>query len=129
MDVDEHLSLVSSNDESAIDLAEVSANVAMYRGQLEEVQRSLQLDPNDATALEVMRTLPFLEHTIFHALIQRKYALREFFFGFLTDTLPLAVRFLHIAILVPGTQHSTPCSILSCDKSGTRVRPTSCCRL
>ena len=57
MDVDENTSLMSSNDELAMDLAELSANVAMYRGQLEEVHRSLQSDPHDAEALEVMRTL------------------------------------------------------------------------
>ena len=57
MDVDENPSLMTSNVEPALDLAELSANVAMYTDQLEEVNRSLQSDPHDAEALEVMRTL------------------------------------------------------------------------
>ena len=59
MDVDENPYFMTSNDEPepAMDLAELAANVAMYGGQLEEVHRSLQSDPHDAEALEVIRTL------------------------------------------------------------------------
>ena len=47
------------DEQNSTDLAELSANVTMYRQQLEEVEQIVQAEPLNAEALEVMRILPF----------------------------------------------------------------------